>query len=39
MIIRRATWLVAVLAALAMAATLVLTMGLGSTIEPSNAAV
>src|SRR5919205_1103056 len=39
MIIRRATWLVAVSAALAMAATLVLTMGLGSTIEPSNAAV
>ena len=39
MIIRRATWLVAVSAALVMAATLVLTMGLGSTIEPSNAAV
>src|SRR5215203_1074307 len=39
MIIRRATLLVAVSAALVMAATLVLTMGLGSTIEPSNAAV
>jgi hypothetical protein len=39
MIIRRATLLVAVSAALVLAATLVLTMGLGSTIEPSNAAV
>jgi hypothetical protein len=39
MIIRRATLLVAVSAALVMAATLVLTMGLSSRIEPSNAAV
>ena len=37
--IRRATLLVAVSAALVMAATLVLTMGIGSRIEPSNAAV
>jgi hypothetical protein len=39
MMIRRATLLVAVSAALVMAATLVLTMGLGSSIEPSKASV
>jgi hypothetical protein len=39
MIIRRATWLVAVSAALVIAATLVFTMGLGSRIEPSDASV
>src|ERR687889_2890092 len=39
MIIRRATLLGAVSAALVIAATLVLTMGLGSRIEPSDAAV
>src|SRR5918994_260289 len=39
MMIRRASLLVAVSAALVMAATLALTMGLGSSIEPSKASV